>query len=923
MAWSVLQSAKGTGLGVSSLTVAYSTANVQSGNKLISHIAAAPSAAATISSVADGASNAETQVASPSGTSGGAYVGGLFAMDVPAGDVGTKPSITVNVTQASDIAMIVEEVSGLATGNTLAAMIDGSAASVYETPSTSQAQPAYTSTAANELLYSILGDNGNSVTYTTPSGYTTDANNINGSPNADLLVTWKNSTNGPESGTWTTSGTPIGSGLIVVAFKLAAAGGPEANDPAAAQPGPAWLGRFDPRSAHRQRAVLYDNPPLGNGGILGGLPPSDPYEAQPGPAWRGRFAPNRALRQPAVLFDTQLNVTVPAVPFQGTANFPAPVVSATNDGLTDPSQAEFPPAWRGQFGPFARTSRPAVLYDVQLNVTVSVSSLEAVANFPTLTVNATNDGLTDPSAILPSAAWQNQFGPHAHASKRSVLFDTALVATGNASVSATPFEAIANFPALTVSATNDGLTDPDAALPSSTWQNQFGPLAHTSKRPVLFDVQLNVTVSAAPFEGIANFPALTVNATNDGLTDPPQAEFSPAWRSQFGPLSHTSKPAVLFDNPPLGNGGVLGGLPPSDPAQAQPGSAWRSQFTHTAKPAVLYDVQLNVNVNAVPFEAVASFPAPVVSATNDGLTDPEAALPGPAWQNQFGPVSHAARRAVRYDSGISAVNATVTPSPFEAIAEFPSPLVVATNEAPTTQPAAPGPAWRNVFHGAFSKQKVTWDRPVVIYGPFCFTGTEADTNLFGGAEVDANLYGGTATDAKAGYGGTATDTKAGYGGTETDTNPVGGAGVLGYGGTETDTNLYGGTATDANAGLGGTQNSGCFATMQAVNITLGEFNDETINLTITNNGSAFNLTGFGLQALLKTSAGIADTDPSTKTYTTAGGAITITSASGGLATLVIPHADLANTSFTFWRVDVTISGTQATAIYGSVTMKAL
>jgi hypothetical protein len=110
---------------------------------------------------------------------------------------------------------------------------------------------------------------------------------------------------------------------------------------------------------------------------------------------------------------------------------------------------------------------------------------------------------------------------------------------------------------------------------------------------------------------------------------------------------------------------------------------------------------------------------------------------------------------------------------------------------------------------------------------------------------------------------------------------------------------------------------------QAVNITLNEFNDETINLAITNNSVAFNLTGYGLQALLKTAPGISDTDPSTLLLSTGNGAITVTNNAGGLATLVIPHANLQNTNFAFWRVDITISGTQATAMYGTIAMRAL
>lgn len=165
---------------------------------------------------------------------------------------------------------------------------------------------------------------------------------------------------------------------------------------------------------------------------------------------------------------------------------------------------------------------------------------------------------------------------------------------------------------------------------------------------------------------------------------------------------------------------------------------------------------------------------------------------------------------------------------------------------------------------------------------FLFSGSEADANLYGGSIADANKYGGMFTDAHL------------------------------YGGFLTDTNLYGGSVAP------------CI--MQNVNITLGEYNDEVVNLAITNNGSAFNLTGFNLQVLLKVNQGDSDTASTTKLYSSSGGSppITITNAAGGLATLKIPRADISNTSFTFWRCDVLDgSGDQNTALYGSVTMTKL
>jgi hypothetical protein len=110
--------------------------------------------------------------------------------------------------------------------------------------------------------------------------------------------------------------------------------------------------------------------------------------------------------------------------------------------------------------------------------------------------------------------------------------------------------------------------------------------------------------------------------------------------------------------------------------------------------------------------------------------------------------------------------------------------------------------------------------------------------------------------------------------------------------------------------------------MQPVTLTLGEFNDEVIGLAITNNASAFNLTGFGLTAYLKLHAGDLDSAGTTKSYSIGTG-IAIVSNPGGTANWTIPRADLQALTFTFWRVDVTIGGLQNTAMYGAVTVTAL
>lgn len=110
--------------------------------------------------------------------------------------------------------------------------------------------------------------------------------------------------------------------------------------------------------------------------------------------------------------------------------------------------------------------------------------------------------------------------------------------------------------------------------------------------------------------------------------------------------------------------------------------------------------------------------------------------------------------------------------------------------------------------------------------------------------------------------------------------------------------------------------------VQESDITLSEFNDVSIALAVTQNGSPLNLTGYTVQMLLKPVRGEADNGSGVITLSSAGGspAITITNASGGLATVNIPHSDLQGTAFTFYRVDVVdVSGNITTVVFGTVT----
>jgi hypothetical protein len=110
--------------------------------------------------------------------------------------------------------------------------------------------------------------------------------------------------------------------------------------------------------------------------------------------------------------------------------------------------------------------------------------------------------------------------------------------------------------------------------------------------------------------------------------------------------------------------------------------------------------------------------------------------------------------------------------------------------------------------------------------------------------------------------------------------------------------------------------------MIAVALTLGEFDDTSVNLAFTTTGGgALDISTATIDVYLKTAAGILDSDASTKHYSSTGGspAITITNGPGGLATCQIPAADIVSAGFTFWKAVVTIGGKRNTAMYGNVT----
>jgi len=112
-------------------------------------------------------------------------------------------------------------------------------------------------------------------------------------------------------------------------------------------------------------------------------------------------------------------------------------------------------------------------------------------------------------------------------------------------------------------------------------------------------------------------------------------------------------------------------------------------------------------------------------------------------------------------------------------------------------------------------------------------------------------------------------------------------------------------------------------TMQTAPLNLLEFNDVTIDIAVTQNGSPYNLTGVTVNLLFKTAAGTPDANA--LVFSSGGGspAITITNAAGGLAVATIPNTDLDNEVYFFYRLDVVNAGLTNTCLSGPITWTSL
>ena len=256
--------------------------------------------------------------------------------------------------------ILIQEISGIQVN------ADGSVATSSFTGGAQPASPGYSSTAVNEFLVTLFGDDSGvgsvgTVTFTGPAGYTVDAASQQGVFNGSCTaVAYKNSANGSESALWTYSETGSGNdgGVALVAFKAVPGGGQGSVtqfDQPQIIPGPTWLDLFK----HKQLPFLgqqaiattsvsstgsFALAPLAFN-ALGTQTSPDVPQISPGTTW---------LR----LFKQYIPKPAPVPPAFQSANATgsfalAPIAFAAQGNQTSPDipQAQPGPAWFRRFKP--------------------------------------------------------------------------------------------------------------------------------------------------------------------------------------------------------------------------------------------------------------------------------------------------------------------------------------------------------------------------------------------------------------------------------------------------------------------------------------------------------------------------------------------------------------------------------------------
>ncbi len=212
----------------------------------------------TIASVKDGNGNSFTLVKdiafTTTSTDGHMAV---YVLVVPASPSTTVTANFTNNPSGAGSALLAVEFSGTT------ATLDGTAAGNNQATG-SITQPAYSSSASNELLISALGDDGDPTLAGAGGSWTADPNNVTASTHGNVGLQWKNSTNGAETGGTWSDGAGGDAGIVVVAFQLPASpGGPALRPTQGRRPLPPARAR-----AMLQRPVDLPPPPSDTGRTL-------------------------------------------------------------------------------------------------------------------------------------------------------------------------------------------------------------------------------------------------------------------------------------------------------------------------------------------------------------------------------------------------------------------------------------------------------------------------------------------------------------------------------------------------------------------------------------------------------------------------------------------------------------------------------
>lgn len=262
MGWNRLQSISNVADGTNVVSATLGS-NVSSYSKIIVAVAFYSGVTgSSTSSVSDGAGNNWTKL-------GGVQTGdnngelSLWALDVPAGDIGNRPTLTAtgSVNNANcAIAIYVEEDSGLLAGNTTG-MLDGALAVLNGTTyGGNTGSPSYASSLVGEYLVAVYGDDSGGAAWTGPAGWTVDPNSLNTNSAENIALAYKDSTGGTETDGFSLSSGSGGWAVLMGAFQLAAFAPDPTVYPGWIRTAPAWFPGSDVVATAPDGTPFYSQP---------------------------------------------------------------------------------------------------------------------------------------------------------------------------------------------------------------------------------------------------------------------------------------------------------------------------------------------------------------------------------------------------------------------------------------------------------------------------------------------------------------------------------------------------------------------------------------------------------------------------------------------------------------------------------------